>query len=52
MQYDSAAQCFVKRITIIRLCTCSKCKQTGARAMTMTSKEIYTEDDAICKNWG
>ena len=48
----SAAQCFAKRITIIRLYVCSKCKETGARAITMTSKEIYTVDDAICKNCG
>ena len=47
----STAQCFVKPIIIIQVCICSKCKQTGARAITMTSKEIYTVDDAICKNW-
>ena len=48
----SAAQCFLKRIIIIQLCVCSKCKQTGARAIIMTSKEVYTVDDALCMNWG
>ena len=35
----------------IRLCVYSKRKQTGVSATTMASKEIYTVNDAIRKNW-
>ena len=49
----AAVQCFVKRIIIIRLCICSKYKQTGVSAKTIGSEEIYmyTVKNAICKKW-